>query len=147
MKAKSFLGILSTSLILVGCSTKPPEPVKLDGGSAITINQSLLTLKEKGVGKDKFLTSNKWTYNMFFTKNEDGLIKNDEIVKAFYLAHNSEKIIIVGYENMALEYKNYFLNNQVTADIEIHPVDSIDLSKNKVNVLFFSKNHLQGVQK
>ena len=135
LKTTELLKIVLFGLVVVGCS-RPPEPVKLDGGSATTINQ--------GVGKDPFLKNNKWSYNMYFTKTNKGLIENDQTVKAFFLAHNSAKMVIIGNEAIAQEYKDYFLNNQVTADIEIHPVDSIDLSKNKVNVLFFSKNYSKG---
>ena len=81
---------------------------------------------------------------MYFAKTNKGLIENNQTVKAFFLAHNSAKMVIIGNEAIAQEYKDYFLNNQVTADIEIHPVARIDLSKNKVNVLFFSKNYSKG---
>lgn len=144
MKIKRILSILATGLLLIGCSTKPPKPVKLDSGSSVAINQALIILKEKGIGKDPFLINNKWAYNMFFSKTDGELINNSDIVKAFYLAHNAQKIIIIGNEKIAQEYKDYFLNNQVSANITIHPVDSINLSKQQVNVIFFSKNNIPG---
>lgn len=143
LKTTELFKIVLFGLVVVGCS-RPPEPVKLDGGSATTINQGLVAETQKGVGKDPFLKNNKWSYNMYFAKTNKGLIENDQTIKAFFLAHNSAKMVIIGNEAIAQEYKDYFLNNQVTADIEIHPVDSIDLSKNKVNVLFFSKNYSKG---
>ena len=143
LKTTELFKIVLFGLVVVGCS-RQPEPVKLDGGSATTINQGLVAETQKGVGKDPFLKNNKWSYNMYFAKTNKGLIENNQTVKAFFLAHNSAKMVIIGNEAIAQEYKDYFLNNQVTADIEIHPVDSIDLSKNKVNVLFFSKNYSKG---
>lgn len=129
---------IALSFLLVGCS-KPPKPIELDGDSAITINQELIRMKYREVPLDRFLSNNNWTYNLEFTKKEDVFIPNDMIVKAFYVAHNADKIIIVGHNNIANAYKNYFIENQVKADISIHHVDSIENSKNRVNVLFFGK--------
>ena len=138
--------LVASAFIATGCS-KAPEAIKLDGGSAITINQSLITQKLNSVEKDPFLANNKWSYNMNFIKISNELLRNDEIVKAFYLAHNAEKMIIIGNEKIAREYKDYFVYNQVKADIIIHSIDSINGSKQRVNVLFFSKNHLKGDKK
>jgi cag pathogenicity island protein 12 len=123
--------------IFVGCGRK--EPVKLDNDSAITINQELIRLKNYNVPLDSFLKNNSWTYNMYFSKINDELINDDEVVKAFYLAHNADEIIIIGANPVALEYQSYFLKNQVLGKIRIHEVDSINGKKNLVNVLFFGK--------
>lgn len=140
---KQILLVAIIGLIFSACS-KAPDPIKLDDGSATTINQALITKKIKGIEQDPFLQNMKWSYNMYFTKIDDEYMRNDEIVKGFYLAHNADKMIIIGNEKIAREYKSYFLNNQVKADIQIHPIDMIEGSKQRVNVLFFSKNQMKG---
>ena len=140
---KQILIVAVTGLIFSACS-KAPDPIQLDSGSATTINNALITRKINEVEKDPFLRNAKWSYNMNFIKIDNEYMRNDEIVKGFYLAHNSDKIIIIGNEKIAREYKSYFLENQVKAEIKIHPVDMIEMSKNRVNVLFFSKNQLKG---
>lgn len=139
---KKILMFAVAGLLLSACS-KAPEPVKLDDGSATAINQGLILKKSYSVQKDPFLQSNKWSYNMYFTKIGNDYMRNDEIVKGFYLAHNADRIIIIGNEKIAREYKSYFLENGVTANIELHPIDMIDGSKQRVNVLFFSKKQFQ----
>lgn len=123
--------------IFVGCGRK--GPVKLDNDSAITINQELIRSKNYNVPLDSFLKNNSWTYNMYFSKINNELINDDEVVKAFYLAHNADEIIIIGANPVTLEYQSYFLKNQVLGKIRIHEVDSINGKKNLVNVLFFGK--------
>ena len=80
---------------------------------------------------------NNWGYNIVLYKNADDLIPNEKIVKTFYLAHNADRIIIIGDKNLAYEYRNYFFANEVKAKIEIQEMDF--LNKNKVNILFFHK--------
>ena len=140
---KQILIVAVTGLIFSACSINPPDVIELDSGSATTINNALVTKKINEVEKDPFLRDNKWSYNMNFIKIDNEYMRNDEIVKGFYLAHNADKIVIIGDEKIAREYRSYFLENQVTAKIEIHPVDLIALSKNRINVLFFSKNQLK----
>ena len=135
---KQILLVAIFGLTFFGCSNAP-EPIKLDGGSATTINQNLITQKLNEIEQDPFLKNNRWSYNIYFEKIGDELMKNDEVVKGFYLAHNADKMIIIGNEKIAKEYKDFFLANQVKAHIELHPIDMIDGSKKKVNVLFFSK--------
>lgn len=130
---------LCMALLVIGCS-KPPEPITLDDGSAISINQNLITKKLSNVPQDPFLKNNNWTYNIYLSPvDKDTLIKNDLVVKTFYLAHNADKIIILGFEATALKYKNYFIQNGVRANIEISPLDLLGGRKDLVNVLFFHK--------
>lgn len=63
-------------------------------------------------------------------------LKNDMVVKTFYVAHNADRIIIVGNKEIAQDYKEYLLKNDCK-NIAIHPVDSIGGSKKRVNILFF----------
>lgn len=128
----------AAALLFAGCSSKAPDPVRLDGGSSVTINQNLLLRKDRVVPQDPFLKENNWTYNIHAKKQAGGeLLASDQVVKTFLLAHNATKIIIVGSEAIGLEYKNFFISNGVTADIELQPVSSLDLQKDLVNILFF----------
>lgn len=133
---RKILAFSSLVLLLVGCGVK--EPVKLDNNSAITINQGLIVERVNNIPKDPFLEYSNWSYNMYFSKLSNGmLVKDEDIVKTFYLAHNADRIIILGYEPTAFEYRNYFIKNGVTAPIEISKLDMIGNSKTTVNVLFF----------
>ncbi len=124
--------------IFVGCASVP-DPVELDGNSAITINQELIRKKNKGIPLDPFLKEHSWTYNIIFEKNGNEYIPNNQITKSFYIAHNASKIIIIGDKNLAKDYKQYFEKNGVQ-NIQIHEVNFSEKDKNKVNILFFSKN-------
>jgi cpp44 len=137
---KQVLALSAAALLFIGCSSKAPDPVRLDDGSDITINQNLLARHDKSVPLDPFLKENNWTYNIHAQRSADGeLFKNDQIVKLFLLAHNATNIIIVGSDEVTNEYKSYLKANGVTAPIEIQPVSSINLQKNLVNILFFHK--------
>ncbi|MGX7835296.1 cag pathogenicity island Cag12 family protein [Campylobacter fetus subsp. venerealis] len=137
---KQALALSAATFLFIGCSSKAPDPVRLDGGSDVTINQNLLLRHDKSVPLDPFLKANNWTYNIHAQKTAEGeLFKNDQIVRLFLLAHNATKIIIVGSGNVTGEYQAYLKANGVTAPIEIQPVSSINLQKNFVNILFFHK--------
>lgn len=137
---KQALALSAAALLFIGCSSKAPDPVRLDDGSDITINQNLLIRHDKSVPLDPFLKENNWTYNIHAQRSADGeLFKNDQIVKLFLLAHSATNIIIVGSDEVTNEYKAYLKANGVTAPIEIQPVSSINLQKNLVNILFFHK--------
>ena len=126
---------LAAGLAFVGCSA--PKAVELDSGANITLNHNLIQKRHFGIQKDEFLRYNNWVYNIVLYKNADDLIPNEKIVKTFYLAHNADRIIIIGDKNLAYEYRNYFFANEVKAKIEIQEMDF--LNKNKVNILFFHK--------
>ena len=132
------ISLIAGLVLLNGCS-KPPEPVVLDGTEAVTINQELIAEHSKSVPKDPFLKQVDWTYNMYFHKQGDRFIADDDVVKAFYLAHNADRMIIIGNSDITGQYKEYFLRNGVEADIELHPIYMVNHSKETVNVLFFHK--------
>lgn len=132
---KSIFSSVLISAFLMGCAGIP-DPVELDGGSAITINQELIKKEAKAIPLDPFLKDNPWTYNIIFEKKDGKYIENEQIVKSFYVAHNAKKIIIIGNKNVALDYKKYFESNGVK-NIEIHEVYYTGENENKVNVLFF----------
>lgn len=128
-------------LIFIGCS-RPPEPITLDSSPKLTINESLITQKLQNVPNDPFLKNNNWAYSMYLSPIDNNtLIRNDLVVKTFYLAHNADKIIIAGFEPTAQKYKKYFVDNEVEANIEIQPLDMIDFRKDIVNILFFHKKN------
>lgn len=131
----TYLASVATAFMLVGC-TSMPKPIELDGNSQITINQDLIKQEKRNIPLDPFLKQNNWTYNLMFEKIGDEYIPNDMVVKTFYVAHNADRIIIVGNQEIAQDYKNYLTSNGCK-NIAIHPVDSIGLSKKRVNILFF----------
>lgn len=137
-------GIIFSSFLLLlsftGCSDKIPDaqPVKWHKDSALTINQEFLLTKEFKVPKDPHLKNQNWTFQATAQKSGKYLFKNEDITKIFLVAHNSSEIIIVGRGDLIKEYKNYFLDNQVTADIKLQEVNPLSKDYNKVNILFFN---------
>ena len=135
--------VVAISIFIAGCGAKKPK--ELDNDSALSINNSLLERKYNFVPKDSFLSSFNWTYHINATKNDKELLRNDQMVKTFLLAHNATKIIIVGRKELIKEYEKYLRDNQVKAFIELHDVYPIERDFNTVNLLFF--NQTQGEQK
>lgn len=130
-----YVASLIISLVFIGCSGVP-KPIELDGNSAITINQELVRQERHNIPLDPFLKQHNWTYSLTFTKNDNEYIPNDMIIKTFYVAHNADRIIIIGNKNIAQDYKEY-LTTKGCKNIAIHQVDSIGQSKKRVNILFF----------
>ena len=130
-----YVASLIISLVFIGCSGVP-KPIELDGNSAITINQELVRQERHNIPLDPFLKQHNWTYSLTFTKNDNEYIPNDMIIKTFYVAHNADRIIIIGNKNIAQDYKEY-LTTKGCKNIAIHQVDSIVQSKKRVNILFF----------
>lgn len=65
------------------------------------------------------------------------LLANELMVKTFLLAHNAQKIIIIGNKDKVKAYKNYFLENGVRAKMYLQPLEN---SQNQfVKLLFFNK--------
>ena len=50
----------------------------------------------------------------------------------------TSEIILVGRGDLIKEYKNYFLENQVTAEIKLQEVNPLSKDYDKVNILFFN---------
>ena len=142
MTKKSFRNLALMALIftMVGCSTAP-KPKELDDNSALSINNSILEKKYSFVPKDPYLSGFNWTYHIVVEKKtiNDDFIKNDLVTKTFLLAHNASRIILVGRENLIEQYKQYFEKNQVSAPIELQPIQPIERDYNKVNILFLNK--------
>lgn len=135
--------IFFSSLLLLsfaGCSNKIPdaEPVKWHKNSALTINKEFLLTKDFKVPKDPSLKNENWTFQAVAQKQGKYLFKNEDITKIFLVAHNSSEIILVGRSDLVNEYKNYFLENQVTANIKLQEINPITKDFNKVNILFFN---------
>ena len=143
MKKLILSGVVAIGLVslLTGCSDKIPEPeqVKWDNNSAITINKNLLFTKDFKVPKDPYLKNVNWTYQITATKTQNELFSNEQIVKTFLVAQNAQEIILIGRADLINEYKNYFLNNGVTAIVKEQPVKPIIDDFNTVNILFFNK--------
>lgn len=136
MKMKSSY-IAIVSFILLGCS-KAPDPVTFDENSIVTTaNQGLVESRISEVPKDPFLQKNNWTYQIKATKERGFLLKNNQVAKTFYVAQNADKIIIIGKFLLINEYKKYFLENGVTALIDLQPITPLQKDENSVKMLFF----------
>lgn len=139
MKKQILLSLTALTILFIGCSEKIPdaEPVKWNKDSALHINQEFLLTKEFKVPKDPALSNQNWTFQAVATKGKY-LFKNEDIAKIFLVAHNSSEIIIIGREDLINEYKNYFLENQVTTNIKLQAVKPIAKDFDTVNILFFN---------
>lgn len=141
MRNKIVIGLsIVTALSFTACSNKIPdaEPVKWHKDSALTINKEFLLTKDFKVPKDPSLKNENWTFQAIAQKQGKYLFKNEDITKIFLVAHNSSEIILVGRTDLVQEYKNYFLENQVTANIKLQEINPITKDFNKVNILFFN---------
>ena len=141
MKNKIFIGLsIVTALSFTACSNKIPDAqaVKRHKNSALTINKEFLLTKDFKVPKDPHLKNENWTFQAVAEKSGKYLFKNEDITKIFLVAHNSSEIILVGRGDLIKEYKNYFLENQVTAEIKLQEVNPLSKDYDKVNILFFN---------
>jgi len=141
MKKIIFSSLIAMGLVFTGCSTKIPMPVNAqwDNESAISINNSLVFTKSYKVPKDSYLSNTNFTYQVIAQKKGIYLFENEQIAKTFLVAHNANKIIIIGKKDLVTEYKNYFLKNGVSAEIVEQSLSPIDKDINFVNILFFNK--------
>lgn len=140
---KNMITVSISVLVALGfsaCSTKIPEaePVKWQKDSALTINQEFILTKDFKVPKDPYLKNRNWTYQATAKKFGKYLFKNEDLTKVFLTAHNASEIIIIGRESLINEYKDYFVANQVTANIKLQAVKPIKEDYNSVNILFFN---------
>ena len=118
MKNKIFIGLsIVTALSFTACSNKIPDAqaVKWHKNSALTINKEFLLTKDFKVPKDPHLKNENWTFQAVAEKSGKYLFK--DLIK---------------------EYKNYFLENQVTAEIKLQEVNPLSKDYDKVNILFFN---------
>lgn len=123
-------------LAISGCSKKP---VRIEwGATSQSINNALLEERYSFVPKDKKLKESNWAYEVEAQAKGDYLFENNQMVKVFLLAHNADKIIILGEKNLALQYRNYFKANGVTAYVDVQPIDLARGLRDRVKIMFFS---------
>ena len=138
MKKYLYTSVVELAILTTGCTRKAPDPVQIDKDLRVQINNSLLEKQYNFVPKDQFLSQKDWAYQMIFYKTNDLYIQNDEIAKAFLLAQNCQKMILIASNEELLDsYKQYFVENNVSAEIELQLVDW--MTQNEVQVLFFNQ--------
>lgn len=135
MKILNISLALASVAFFVGCGAK--NPPKLQNNKNLGINNSLLEQKYSFVPKDEFLSNANFVYELEAIPSGEYLITNELMVKTFLLAHNASKIIIIGDKNRIEQYKDYFLQNGVMADMYLQPLD--DSENQFVKLLFFNK--------
>lgn len=147
-KLKIFSLCALAALSLSACGVKKPVSV---GGEQVSINNTLLEERYNFVPKDPYLKEQNYAYSMILTPNHNYLIDNDLVVKTFLLAHSSQKITLIGKEQQIQKYRDYFIENGVSAEIYLQPVEDLraenesshNLLSQKLNdsvqVLFFNK--------
>lgn len=135
------LFVVAMSFLIAGCGAKKPK--QLDSGSALHPNISVLEQRYNFIPKDPYLSSFNWTYTIIAAKDGEYLLRNDQIMKTFLLAHNATKIIIVGRKDLIKEYEKYLRENQVETFIELQDITPIERDFNKVNLLFFNQTNPQ----
>lgn len=127
------------AVLFIACA-KAPEPKNAFKSKKISINNSLLEKHDYFVPKDSYLKNLNYSYEIFVKKQGAYMLPNELIVKTFLLAHNSNKIILLGKEPLLSEYKEYFIKNGVKADIYLQPLDNAgDIFNTQVQILFFNK--------
>lgn len=141
---KKFTLLVAVSILIAGCGAKKPK--SLDDGSQLRPNVSVLEQRYSFVPKDPYLSSFNWTYQINATKENGYLLRNEQMVKTFLLAHNATKIIIVGKKELIEEYWRYFKDNQVQTPIVLQDITPVNEDLNSVNIMFFNQTRSQKAQ-
>ena len=115
--------VLATSLFIAACGAKKPK--ELDDNSALSINNSLLERRYNFVPKDSFLSSFNWTYHINAKKIRKELLRNEQMVKTFLLAHNTKQ------EISKTEYDKLQDSEKLA--------ENIRLSFNKTQTIYYKK--------
>lgn len=140
MNKKIVCSALVAAFMFAGCSLKAPEPKDGFKGEKMTINNRLLEKQYHFVPKDVYLENLNYSYELWVKKQGGYMLPNELVVKTFLLAHNSSKIVLLGKEPLLSEYKAYFIQKGVTADIYLQPLDNADpIFETEVQMLFFNK--------
>lgn len=135
--ALSIAAIAVLAVGISGCGTKKPTKLELTTQS-VSINNALLDSKHTFVPKDARLKTSNWAYEIESEIKGDYFFENNAMVKVFLLAHNADRIIILGEGRVAKQYRNYFRNNGVDAYIDVQEIDMKPEYKNRVKIMFFS---------
>jgi len=123
-----------TLVLLVGCSSKFNHPIQLKHnlvGENISIN--ILSEKKRYVPKDKTIKDKNWHYKQINNNKHGYFFDNEKLIETFYLAHHATHIYIRGNQKRIMQFKKYFINNQVTANIELIPLHG----KNQITIDYF----------
>lgn len=136
-KALSIAIIAIVVVGISGCGAKKPQKLELTTQS-VSINNALLDSRHTFVPKDTRLKTSNWAYEIESEIKGDYFFENNAMVKVFLLAHNADRIIILGEGRVARQYRNYFRNNGVEAYIDVQEIDMVPEYKNRVKIMFFS---------
>lgn len=137
---RKVLSVVAIVIVAVGfsaCGAKKPKKLELTTQS-VSINNALLDSRHTFVPKDTKLKTSNWAYEIESEIKGDYFFDNNAMVKVFLLAHNADRIIILGEGRVAKQYRNYFRNNGVDAYIDVQEIDMVPEYKNRVKIMFFS---------
>ena len=115
--------IVMNFFLLLGCGQKNKHPIQLEHNYRWNISLNILSNEKNNVPKDKSIDHSYWHYEQVQNKNSCLLFSDEQIVTNFYLAHNATDINITGNEQTIEQYQQYFLKNQVTANINLNLVE------------------------
>lgn len=135
--ALSVAVVAGLAIAISGCGAKKPQKLELTAQS-VSINNALLDSRHTFVPKDAKLKTSNWAYEIESEIKGDYFFENNAMVKVFLLAHNADRIIILGEGRVAKQYRNYFRNNGVEAYIDVQEIDMTPEYKNRVKIMFFS---------
>jgi len=111
--------IVINFFLFLGCGQRVNHPIQLENEYRWNINLDILSNKTRYVPKDKSINHSYWHYEQVQNRNSCLLFSDEQIVSNFYLAHNATDINITGNEETIEQYQQYFLKNQVTANINL----------------------------
>lgn len=129
---------LSLAVFLSACAPKPTSP----NAKQVTINNALLEKHYSFVPRDPYLKSQNFVYEMFLEPKGAYMLDNEIVVKTFLLAHNSTRIILIGSPALIQKYRHYFLQNGVSAQIELQPIDN-EMYQTGIQAIFFNKKEMK----
>lgn len=129
------IGAVISCILLSGCGQKP---ISLENVADFGINNQILESRYSFVPQDSFLANSNWVYSLEPKPQGKYLFENDQMVKVFLLAHNTKRILIFGNERKIEDYKRYFEENGVKANIKTQPIDLADNYKDYIKIIFIN---------
>jgi len=112
--------LLVGALLFAGCSAKK-TPVALQNTTPSVINKGILLDKhDNRVPLDPSFSGSRYSYIITTSKKGNVFFDNKIKVKAFYLLHHANLVVITGNRHVAKQYRSYLRKNGVTAPIKIN---------------------------
>ena len=124
-----YIILAGLSFIMMGCSQK--KPIELKNNHTFLVNKKIFDKHHNLVPLDKSFKKQRYSYIINTSKKGNTFFDNNILVKAFYLLHHADLIVITGNDKIVREYMHYLSSNGVTAPTE---ANDVNINTNKVMI-------------